>query len=259
MEDDLELERKREELIVHHEKLRAEEPFVAQTKRLGRLTHGITFALQAIWFMSTRNRRVYDEFLSFRSFDDVLQSVVAIWVLAREGQLTCAKREMRYMLESCAKHVYVDLKTMGTPLSKKITFLEKEVPRSSVSFTENFRLYQFSEKENKEFMNTVCSMYSILSRYVHRSREQVEEMFQLLEHGISPGFETAKEVESFNRTLSAFYDLVLVLQFNALGMALTGEIFVQALDEMRNWPFHRTKFVKLLSRHFDYKHERKSR
>jgi hypothetical protein len=253
------LMKKRDELILRHEELRAQEPFLAQTRRLQRLTEGLAFALQAIWFMSTRNRHIYDEFLSFRFFDDMIQSAVAIWVLAREGQITCAKREMRYMLESCAKHVYVDIKTMGTPLDAKIAYLENKVPRSSVSFTEDFQLYQFTETESKEFMNTVRGTYSFLCSYVHRSREQIEETLHLLEHGISPGFETAKEIEGFNRRLSALYDLVLVLHFNALGMSLTGDVFVHVLDERKDWPFHRTKFVKLLSQYFDYKHERKSR
>ena len=101
-----ELLQKRDEHILRHEQSRSQEPFVAQTKRLQRLTEGVAFGLHSIWLRSTRCRSIYDEFLTFRFFDDLIQSVVAIWALAREGQLTSAKREMRYMLESCAKHVY---------------------------------------------------------------------------------------------------------------------------------------------------------
>jgi hypothetical protein len=49
------------------------------------------------------------------------------------------------------------------------------------------------------------------------------------------------------------------MHFNALGMGLAGDISVHILDDMKDWPFHKTKFTKLLSSYFDYKHERKNR
>ena len=250
---------KRDEHIVGHEKLRAKEPFVSQTKRLLRLTDGLAFGLHSIWLMSRRCPSIYDEFLTFRFFDDTIQSVVAIWSMAKEGQLTPAKREMRYLLESCAKHVYVDLNRMSKPLTEKLSFLETEVPSSSVSFVDDFRLYQFSDAENKEFMDGIRSMYSSLCKYVHRTPEQIEEALRLLQRGVSPGFETAQNVESFCRELAQLYDLVLVMHFNALGMGLAGDVFTHAIDSAKSWPYHKTKFVKVLSSYFDYKHERQAR
>lgn len=76
------------------------------------------------------------------------------------------------MLESSSKHVYVDLKKTGAPLSEKLRFLEKEVHSSSVDFTKDFRLYEFSVAENKEFMNNVRSMYSMLCRYASDKRKK---------------------------------------------------------------------------------------
>lgn len=250
---------KRDELIAGHEELRAKEPFASQSKRLLRLTEGVAFGLHSIWLMSRRCPSIYDEFLTFRFFDDIIQSVVAIWSLTKEGQLTPAKREMRYLLESCAKHVYVDLKQMSKPLSEKRTFLETEVPSSSVSFTDDFRLYQFSDAENKEFMDSIRSMYSSLCKYVHRSPEQIEEALRLIQRGVSPGFETSQDVEYFCRELAQLYDLVLVMHFNALGMGLAGDVFTHFLDSLEKWPYHKTKFVKVLSSYFDYKHERQPR
>ena len=165
---------------------------------------------------------------------------------------------MRYMLESCAKHVYVDLKRMGLPLSEKLAFLKNEVPNSSVSFVDNFQLYEFSVDENKKFMDSILSTYSSLCKYVHRSPGQIDETLRLIQRGISPGFETAKELESFCRQLAKLYDLILVMHFNALGMRLTGDVFTNVLDSSEKWPYHRTKFVKVLSSYFDYKHERQA-
>lgn len=259
MDDEVvrQLSAKRDELIAAHNKLRATEPFVSQCKRLDRLTVGLAFGLNAIWMMSRRSG-IYDEFLTFRFFDDTIQSAVAVWSLGKEGQISPAKREMRYLLESCAKHVYVDLMQMGRPIRDKLSFLQNEVPPSSVSFVHDFRLYQFSDSENKVFMDTIQSTYKSLCSYVHRSPQQIDEELQLLQRGVFPGFETAQEVESLCRQLAQLYDLVLVMHFNALGIGLAGDVFTTALDSWKGWPFHKTKFVKLLSSYFDYKHERQA-
>jgi len=245
----------REKLVADHASLRSAEQFLAQTKRLQRLTEGFAFGVHAMWSMSRRSS-IYDEFLSFRLIDDTLQSVVAVWSLAKEGQLTAAKRELRYLLESVSKHTYADLKLMGKPLDDKVSFLAKHIPSSSVSFVEDFRLYSYSDAENKVFMDEIKSRYSSLCRYVHRSPEQIEESLRLLSQGISPGFETAQQLESFVRELGCVYDVLLVLLFNALGLGLSGDVFVQVLDDRRTWPYHKTRFTKLLSNHFDYKVER---
>lgn len=246
----------RDEKIAAHAKLRATEPFVAQEKRLQRLTEGFALGVHSIWWMTTRAPDIYDEFLTFRFTDDTLQSAVAIWSLAKEGQLTAAKREMRYALESLAKHAYVDLKQMGKPLSEKLEFLDAAVPRSSVSFVDDFRLHSYSDDDNKAFMTEIKNQYAILCRYVHRSKEQVDEALRLLKRGIAPAFETPNEIESFCRDLERLYDLLLVLQFNALGLGLAGDVFVQVLDDNQKWPYHKSKFTKLLSSEFNYKSER---
>ncbi len=249
----------RGEAISRHEQLRNAEPFTSQTKRLHRLTQGFTYALQVVWVTSTRSRNIFDDFLTIRFLDDTIQSSIAIMSLAKEGQLTVAKREMRYMLESCSKHMYVDLKQMGKPMTEKLIFLEQNVPRSSVNFTNDLRLYEFSESENKEFRDTISALYSDLCKYVHRSREQIEEALRLYRRGIFLGFETAQELGSFVRVLARLYDVVLVLHFHALGVSFSGDVFIQVLDEAKEWPYHKTKYVKRLSSYFNYKHERQSR
>lgn len=246
----------REAERARHAELRRQEPFASHTKRLHRLTMGFCFAVHAAWLIATRSQTILDEFLTFRLVDDQLQCSVAILSLAQEGQLTAAKREMRYMLEACAKHVYVDLKKMGEAFVDKLTYIETEIPRSSVSFVDDLRLYAFTDVQNKEFMDAVRGMYSDLCKYVHRSPEQIQETMRLLNRGVFPGFETANELEPFVRLLARFYDLILVMHFNALGIRLAGDVFVNVLDEDQSWPFHKTKFVKLLSIYFDYKAER---
>ncbi len=245
----------REKILTEHDALRSSESFISQTKRLQRLTEGVVFGIRAMWMMSRRSS-IYNEFLSFRFIDDTLQSVVAVWSLAKEGQLTVAKRELRYLLESVSKHVYADLKLMGKPLAEKINYLADDIPSSSVSFVEDFRLNSYSDSGNKALMDEIRSRYSYLCRYVHRSAEQVDESLRQLAKGISPGFETPKQLASFVRELERVYDVLLILLFNALGLSLAGDVFVGVLDDHRSWPYHKSRFTKLLSKEFDYKAER---
>ena len=250
---------KRDSHIEEHARLRNSEQFRALTTRLLRLMEGFVAGVHATWLMSRRAPNIYDEFLTFRFVDDTLQSAVAIWSLSKDGQFTAARRELRYMLETSTKHAYVDLKQMGKPLREKINFLGAQVPNSSVSFVDDFRLYSFSDVENKAFMDFIRSSYSSLCRYVHRSPEQIDEALRLLKRGVAPAFETPREVQSFILELERLYDVILVLMFNALGLGLASDVFVNVLDDMKTWPFHKTPYTKLLSATFDFKAERNAR
>ena len=108
-------------------------------------------------------------------------------------------------------------------------------------------------------MDEIRSTYAELCRYVHRSPAQIRETLRAFEDGVFLGFETADQLDAFVKLLARVYDLLLVMHFNALGMSLTGDVFVHILDEDEKWPFHKTKFVKLLSTYFDYKSERQNR
>ena len=99
-------------------------------------------------------------------------------------------------------------------------------------------------------------MYGRLCAYIHPSKHQIEERITRDEKGVYLGYETAKELRQITREVFRLCDIVLVFVFHGLGLGLAGDVFVYALDDHRDWKFHRGKYVRILSKYFDYKFER---
>lgn len=257
MEDPFkELVQKRNEKIIQHQECCNRPQFKEQVRRRDRLLNGILLGLQATWGMATRCPGLVDKSLTFRFLDDTLQAILAIYVMTKEGLVNPAKREMRYLLESSCKHYYVDSAKMGCSLPERLQFLKSNVPRSSLSFIDSLTLPAFNVTTMSDFLTDCKSLYSRLCQYVHPSPEQIAEYLRLSSKGISPGFESYKELQKLNGEASRLYDIVLILHFHSLGLGLAGDVFTVVLDGQEKWPFHRTKYVKKLSAYFDYKLER---
>jgi hypothetical protein len=238
---------------------RDEPRYVAQTNRSWALIEAATSTLNSIWLAASRAPAITKHFLTFHFLDDTIQSVSAIGHLSKDGLYNPARREMRFLLESTCKHLYVDLTRMGTTFNDKLSFLDSSVPRSSMSFVSQIDILGFDLALNKEFTDDVKSTYARLCRYVHRSTHQIRESMRLSEKGQAFHFGTAPQFESINREITRLYDLVIAMHLTALGPSLTGDLFVHALDEMGSWPFHRTKYVARISGQYDYKLERTRR
>jgi hypothetical protein len=192
--------------------------------------------------------------------DDLLQSAMAIFALGRQGVFNVGRRELRYMIESAVKAVYVDDSLPGsTPLSERITMAgdNSQVPRSSVEVVDRLPLRMLTDRDS--FTSAVKSGFGKLSGYIHISKQQLEERVRLVERGEFIGFESPATLRAFNEVVKQTFDLVLVLVFEGIGPAFAGDLFVTVLDDRPDWKYHRGRFVKQVSTHFDYKAERQGR
>lgn len=232
--------------------------FVAETKVLERATQDFVIGIRAS--ASAFGRYPYaDRWLLPQFIDDLLESSIAIMVLAREGVFNVGRRELRYLLEAVVKHVFVDQQVLGeTALSDRLEFLgdTSKVPRSSVQPVDALVIRML--KEPRGLVQAVHSAFGHLSGYTHLSKRQLDERLRRGEQGEYTGFESAATLAAFNRLLVQTYDVTLALVFEGIGPAFTGDLFVALLDDQPQWRFHRTKFVKMISHHFDYKLERRS-
>lgn len=209
--------------------------------------------------MATRSSQFVENSLSFAFTHDAFQSMAAVTYLASQGAYAPAKRELRYFLESAAKHTYVDLNCGTKPLGDRIDFLESSVSPSSVDFIRSQPFFGLSEHDEADFKASVISQYKRLSAYIHRSPSQLRQELSRLGRGAPEAELVAAELERFNRECFAVYDIAVFLQFQTLGPSLSGDVFVYALDSVKHWPFHRGKFCRKLSQFYDHKHERKTR
>lgn len=233
--------------------------YLEQERRLIRLQEGFSAGLAVVWLMASRSWDQVENSLSFAFTHDAFQTMGAVTFLASEGCYSPAKRELRYLLESMAKHAYVDLLCPRAPVAERIAYLEQNVPRSSVDFVNELPLYGLGAEDEADFRASVASHYADLSSYVHRSPRQLREELGRLGTGAPAPKLLAADLERFNRLCFAVYDVAMFMQMQVLGPGLSGDSFVQGLDSVSHWPFHRGKFVRRLSTFFNYKHERQSR
>lgn len=247
------------EKIRQHVVLKRSKPYRDALKFMSRVMRDFAAALRVGFVATTRNVANLDNSLVLRATDDMLQSVVAVHRLALEGMHAPARRELRYLLEGCVKNLYVDQLHAHAPFESKLAFLYEHVPRSSIEFLAEVKVYPLSTPDAKAFRDEVTDLYAKLSGYVHVSRRQISERLALQTAGRYMGFETDHEQRQFGRLLFRTYDLALVLYLNGVGMAETGDLFVQVFDRRPKWSFHKGKYVRIVSASFDYKVERKSK
>jgi hypothetical protein len=235
------------------------EQYVAQQTVLERTTWDFILAVRAAAVAFTRYPES-DKWLLHRFIDDFLESSIAILTLASQGVFNVGRREMRYMLEAVVKQVYVDQAVSGdTPLGDRLALLDdaRKVPRSSVEPVDHVTIRMVPDPVRVRM--AVRSAFGNLSGYTHLSTRQLNERFRRAERGEYIGFESAGTLEAFNRLLVSTYDVILALVFEGIGPAFTGDLFLGVFDEHPEWRFHRTPFVREISRYFDYKTERQRR
>jgi hypothetical protein len=220
------------------------------------MTQDFIFALRACWFAFTRDPDS-DRWLLQRAVDEFLESSISIFWLAHQGVFNVGRRELRYMLEAVVKYVYVDEQVPGGADLRERVAKVQTLPRSSISPIDDLVLRM--QPNPKAFRDAVHSSFGALNGFVHVSKRQVEDRLGRASRGEFSGFEGAGTVEAFAGVVRGTYDLLLALIFGGIGPGLTGDLFINVLDDRADWTFHRTRFVSLVSKHFDYKLERQER
>lgn len=236
--------------------------YQSELKYLSGITHDFIHLLRLCLFYSGRAGESAKNSLVIRSTDDLGQSVLAAWNLLQDGLINPIKRELRYIIEASVKHLYVDQHTdQQMPLSQipeRLAFLEAKVG-SSIDVLDDLRLDAFHSQDEKQFKAEVYDAYRKACAYVHVSRHQIEERLERTEKGKSLGFESAEDLRKLGRLVFRVYDMALTLYFHGYGLPMTGDIFIQALDDLPSWKFHKGKYVGIVSAYFDYKDERNLR
>jgi hypothetical protein len=257
-------EAKRLERIRQHEAIKSSKEYKAQLTYIGNVTRDAIDGFKVCWAYSYLLAFDFaSNSLMIRSSDDVVDSILASYMLLHEGFHYTLRRELRFIVETAVKSLYVDQQTaLGNPalsVAERIQYLHDHVDRSSIDVREKLVLHAFDAATTKQLVSELNDVYRNLCGYVHVSRKQIEERMALAEVGRSPGFETADELRSTGRLMFRVYDLVLALYFHGFGLSLVGDAFVQILDERPEWKFHKGKYVKKISSYFNYKSERRRR
>lgn len=187
---------------------------------------------------ATRDYIMYKDSALLFGTVDLLGSVIAIDLVSSEIMLNASKRELRYMLEAVIKYAAVDQICKDKTLEEKLSYLYTKIPRSSISPIDDLNgLTDIMVEDTKE-------LYSLLSQFIHPSRKQITEYQLQLKKGVI-GFETHKELDSFNRLLFRTFDTLLYLILKNMGYHVSKDVFY-VLKDFENWKFFKGKYVKTL-------------
>jgi hypothetical protein len=249
----------REERIEAHEKVLASPAYQGEWRFFERMTFDFLQAIQACFLMSRRAPQIYDEMLVFRLTDDLIQSSLATYSLVASGIHNTVAREMRFMIESGVKQLYVDQQRPNESFTEKLRFLHEEVDSSAISMVEHLSLPGLEEASKKEFCDELRDVYYKQCAYIHPSRKQFEEMVARAKAGKPIGFESSTELRNISSLVFRVFDMLLAIHFHGLGLGLAGDVLVQCFDPDEKWKFHKGKYTKRLSSYFDYKAERSGR
>ncbi len=131
--DPLESMRQRtEELQQEHAKHVASPEFQQALDRLSKTTLDFIGTVRAAWLTATREPH-WKERLFWIGTDDFIGSAVGINVLVANDVRNPARRELRFLLESAIKYLYVDEQlSRATPLATRLAFLEHKAPAKSI-------------------------------------------------------------------------------------------------------------------------------
>lgn len=228
-----------------------------QFKRIIKYTENIRNdfinTLRIISVYSTRTP-YYEDSLTIFMIDELIESMVGISVLIREGMHNICRRELRYLLELAVKLTIVDMKKKELSLNDKVLYLKSDVPNSSIDYIDEICL-PFKTDENKQFTDEVKDIYKKLCAYVHPSKKQIHERLNNYKKGVTIGFESFDMLEKLSRELFRIYDIILVLMLNGFGKDMSGDLFVNAFEPYNKWKFHKGKYTKMYSKLFNYKYE----
>lgn len=230
--------------------------FQQELKYLSDFSFDAIQTIRSISLYSTRAKDIYDNFLSIKSIDDLLQSIVGIKGLISNGVHNFARREIRYLIEMSVKYLVVDQEKKGEDVKVKTQYLSDNIPNSSIEVVDRIST-PFEPMLEKEFKDEIKDIFYKACAYVHPSQRQIEEQIDNYSKGVNVGFETSKMLADINKVTFRSYDIILTLLFIGFGQSMSGDLFIELFDIDTKWKFHKGKYLKHYSKLFDYKSERK--
>jgi hypothetical protein len=236
-----------ESLIEKHsdwkQKVYDSQQYQQELKYIVDITKDFVDTVRSISLYSTRGGEIYENFLCIKASDDLIQSAIAIQMLANNGIHNSIKRELRYLIEMITKYVIVDYDKMGESLDIKIKYLKENIPNASIETIENYST-PFPEPFSTIFRNEVKDFFYKSCAYIHPSKKQLDEQLNNYKKGNSIGFESAQMFTDLNKLIFRAYDMILTMCFHSFGHSMSKDLFEQIFNENTKWKFHRGKYIR---------------
>lgn len=215
--------------------------------------------LRAIGFIihdTGRDPKYKDTNLLFYLSQDFLQSAVALTLLATEGLLVVAKREIRFILETSIKLCFVQQQDYAMPMEEKLVYFEDVLKSQKISINKNITLGMLPEDARGSFNEEVGRLYGLTSSYVHLTPAQIKERINAVDSGKTAGKESAEDILALNEIITRGLSASIVLLYHAVPPYVAGDWLVEENGSTVRWYFSGSRFIAMIDEYFDYKHER---
>lgn len=238
------------------EELNSEE-YKEEWNRLLDMRKSIFYCLSFCYVNSARDGVSGKRNFFLRMIDDILQSVMSIEIIAKEGISNTCRRELRYLIELSIKSCLIVNNTSKQNFEDQIDEYQKLLNSSNINPINSLSFSYLKDKED-EFKTETKRLYGYLCKYSHSSSFQIKERLAKAEIGRTIGYEGIEELRKLNNDIEKVFAIVLVMIFHSVAQYVTGDFLVEPNGETVSWYFNQSKYISIIDEEFDYKHERQS-
>jgi len=216
---------------------------------------GLRFVVQD----TARDPEYINNHLLSYTFQDYLQSIVALPLLIQAGIHNVCKRELRFILEMSIKLCVVQQQKYDYDVATKLSTLKSTLDSTNISMQKSADLFLLPSDQHADFHQEVGRVYGETSNYVHLSSKQIIERIDLVTNGRTSGFENAVDIQSLHGLIARGLACSLVFLLHAVPDYVAGDLLVENDGSSFSWFFSGSRFIAYIDEKFDYKHERKTR
>ena len=218
---------------------------------------GLFKTLNLCEFAAARWPAYQERYLFPRHVDDIGEAALTAQLAVEKGALNATRCELRYMLEVAVNTAFVDEAKSDRDLDGRLSFyMSNAVKKQNIDHVRDLPLRMLSDSR-EEFMDETLKAWVRSTNYVHLTKRRIDEKITLRAEGVRIGFETPEMVATVATEVHKVCRIIIVLAFETIGPAFTGDILVNGgLNYYEAWPFHTNRFVAEVDAHFDYRHER---
>ncbi len=227
-------------------------------KRLIEMRKSITYCLSFCYMNSLRDGVSGERNFFLRMIDDIIQSVISIEIIAKEGVVNTCRRELRYLIELAIKSCLIVNNTTKQTFEEQISEYESLLNSSNINPINSLKFYYLEPEQQAQFKTEVKKLYGYLCKYSHSSSHQIRERLLRAENGRNIGFEGIKELQELNNDIERVLATVIVMIFHSVAQYVVGDFMVEPNGQSVKWYFNKSKYVTIIDQKFDYKHERQS-
>jgi hypothetical protein len=224
----------------------------------GAVLHAYLSAIGLIIRDTARDPQFTSNHLLSYLADDFAQSAVSIAMLAHEGGLSVAKRELRFIIESSIKVCYVQRHRYASSVQEKLAEFDKVLSSTNISIKSDLNLVMLPATLTDAFNEEIGRLYGKTSGYVHLTPNQILERIAAVDAGRSMGQETAAESEALRDLVSRGLAASLVLLFHSVPDYVAGDWLVERDGSTVDSYLLGSKFIAAMDAYFDYKAKRQA-